>query len=81
MLTAVAKIVFGAALLMPCATMFTESPAGCRRLSHEVMGAGGLSVFFLVGAVGIFPGVLAALSIDPQTLAAVRIIAFQARCS
>ena len=77
MLTAVAKIVFGAALLMPCGTMPTESPTRCRRPSRRGCGAGGLSVLFLVGAVGIDPGVLALLSIDPQTLAAVTIIAIR----
>jgi hypothetical protein len=81
MLSAVATIVFGAALLIQGGTMLTEYtklifPPGAANPAEDVVGAGGLSALFLVGAAGIVLGVLALLNIYPQTLTAVAIIAF-----
>jgi hypothetical protein len=81
MLGAVATIVFGAALLIQGGTMLTECtklifPPGAAAPAEEIVGGGGLSALFLVGAAGIVLGVLALLNIVPQTLTAVAIIAF-----
>jgi hypothetical protein len=81
MLGAVATIVFGAALLIQGGTMLTEYtklilPLGAGDAADEVMGGGGLSALFLVGASGIVLGVLALLNIAPPTLVAAAIIAF-----
>lgn len=81
MLGAVATIVFGAALLIQGGTMLTEYtkltfPVGAATPTEEIVGGGGLSALFLVGASGIVLGVLALLNIVPQTLTAVAIIAF-----
>lgn len=81
MLGAVATIVFGAALLIQGGTMLTEYtklifPAGAVTPSEEIVGGGGLSALFLVGAGGIVLGVLALINIAPQTLTAVAVIAF-----
>jgi len=81
MLVAIATIVFGAALLIQGGTMLTEYtklifPPGAADPAEEMVGGGGLSALFLVGAAGIVLGVLALLNIDPQTLTAAAIIAF-----
>jgi len=81
MLGAIATIVFGAALLIQGGTMLTEYtklifPLGAADPADEMVGGGGLSALFLVGAAGIVLGVLALLNIDPQTLTAAAVIAF-----
>ena len=81
MLGAIATIVFGAALLIQGGTMLTEYtklifPPGAVDPAEEMVGGGGISALFLVGAAGIVLGVLALLNIDPQTLVAAAIIAF-----
>jgi hypothetical protein len=81
MLAAVAIIVFGAALLIQGGTMLTEYtkltfPEGSATPTEEMVGGGGLSALFLVGASGIVLGVLALLNIVPQTLTAAAVIAF-----
>jgi hypothetical protein len=81
MLAAIATIVFGAALLIQGGTMLTEYtklifPAGSVGPAEDVMGGGGLSALFLVGAAGIVLGVLALINLVPQTLMAAAVIAF-----
>jgi len=81
MLGAVATIVFSVALLIQGGTMLTEYtelifPPAAVEPTEEVMGGGGPSALFLVGAGGIVLGVPALLNIAPQTLAAAAIIAF-----
>jgi len=81
MLAAIAVIVFGAALLIQGGTMLTEYtklivPAGAVDPAENVVGGGGLSALFLVGAAGIVLGVLALIDIVPQTLTATAVIAF-----
>ena len=81
MLGAIATIVFGAALLIQGGTMLSEYtrlifPSDAVDPAEEIGGGGGLSALFLVGAAGIVLGVLALLSIYPQTLMAVAVIAF-----
>jgi hypothetical protein len=80
-LGAIATIVFGAALLIQGGTMLTEYtklifPAGAAAPAQEIVGGGGLSALFLVGAAGIVLGVLALINIVPETLTAVAVIAF-----
>jgi hypothetical protein len=81
MLAAVATIIFGAALLIQGGTMLTEYtklifPPGAIDPAEEVVGGGGLSALFLVGAAGIVLGVLSLLGISSQTLTAAAVIAF-----
>jgi hypothetical protein len=80
-LAAIATIVFGAAVLIQGGTMLTEYtklifPAGVAAPTEEIVGGGGLSALFLVGAAGIVLGVLALINIVPETLTAVAVIAF-----
>jgi hypothetical protein len=82
LLTAVATIVFGAALLIQGGTMLTEYtklmfPSGAMESTLDI-GGGGLPALFLVGAAGIVLGVLALLGIVSQTLTSVAVIAFGA---
>ena len=59
LLGAIATIVFGAALLIQGGTMLTEftklmaPPGAAAGTAEEVVGGGGLSSLFLVGAAGI----------------------------
>lgn len=81
MLAAIATIVFGAALLIQGGTMLTEYtklifPAGAIDPAEDIVGGGGLSALFLVGAAGIVLGILALINIVPQTLTAAAVIAF-----
>jgi hypothetical protein len=81
MLAAIATIVFGAALLIQGGTMLTEYtklifPAGAVDPAEDIVGGGGLSALFLVGAAGIVLGILALINIVPQTLTAAAVIAF-----
>lgn len=79
-LTSIAVIVFGAALMIQGGAMLSEyaqisMPA---RISAEQFGAGSLSSVFLVGAAGIVLGVLALIGIAPVTLTSIAVIAFGA---
>jgi hypothetical protein len=81
MLAAIATIIFGAALLIQGGTMLTEftklmAPPGAAGTAEEVVGGGGLSALFLVGAAGIVLGVLSLVGISAQTLTAAAVIAF-----
>ena len=81
MLAAIATVVFGAALLIQGGTMLTEftklmAPPSAAGMAEEVVGGGGLSALFLVGAAGIVLGVLALVGISAQTLTAAAVIAF-----
>lgn len=81
MLAAIATIVFGAALLIQGGTMLTEYtklifPAGAIDPAEDIVGGGGLSALFLVGAAGIVLGILALINIVPQMLTAAAVIAF-----
>jgi hypothetical protein len=80
-LGAIATVVFGAALLIQGGTMLTEftklmAPPGAAGTAEEVVGGGGLSSLFLVGAAGIVLGVLSLVGIASQTLTAAAVIAF-----
>ena len=81
MLAAVATVIFGAALLIQGGTMLTEYtklifPPGAVDPAEEVVGGGGISALFLVGAAGIVLGVLSLIGISSQTLTAAAVIAF-----
>lgn len=80
MLGAIATIVFGAALLIQGGTMLSEytrmmGPLGTG-MADEVVGGGGLSALFMVGAAGIVLGVLSLIGIEARTLTAAAVIAF-----
>ena len=80
-LAAIATIVFGAALLIQGGTMLTEYtklifPVGGVDPSEDIVGGGGISALFLVGATGIVLGVLALVNIVPQILTSAAIIVF-----
>jgi hypothetical protein len=51
-------------------------PSGAAGTADEVVGGGGLSSLFLVGAAGIVLGVLSLVGIASQTLTAAAVIAF-----
>lgn len=76
-LTPIAVIVFGAALLIQGGTMLSEygqfSMPGI-----EQFGAGNLSAVFLAGAAGIVLGILALVGITPDTLSSIAVIVFGA---
>jgi hypothetical protein len=82
LLGAIATIVFGAALLIQGGTMLTEftklmaPPGAAAGTAEEVVGGGGLSSLFLVGAAGIVLGVLSLIGISAETLTAAAVIAF-----
>jgi hypothetical protein len=81
LLAAIATVVFGAALLIQGGTMLTEftklmAPPSAASTGEEVVGGGGLSALFLVGAAGIVLGVLSLVGISAQTLTAAAVIAF-----
>jgi hypothetical protein len=81
LLTAVATIVFGAALLIQGGTMLTEYtkimlPGGME--STQDVAGGGLPALFMVGSAGIVLGILALLNIVAQTLTSISVIAFGA---
>src|SRR5262245_30554193 len=70
MLAAIATIVFGAALLIQGGTMLTEftklmAPPSAAGSMEEVVGGGGVSALFLVGAAGIVLGILSLIGIAP----------------
>jgi hypothetical protein len=80
-LSAVAVIVFGAALLIQGGTMLSEYssiifPVGAAGIGPQEFSGGGLPSMFLVGAAGIVLGVLALLGMAPAVLIAVAVIAF-----
>jgi hypothetical protein len=79
-LTPIAVIVFGAALLIQGGAMLTEyAQVGLPApVSVEQFSAGSLSSVFLVGAAGIVLGVLALIGIAPTALTAISVIAFGA---
>lgn len=85
-LSAVATIVFGAALLIEAGTLLSEYaqiifPTGTAARSTEAVGGendGGLAAMFLVGAAGIVLGILSLLGIASAALTAVAVIAFGA---
>jgi hypothetical protein len=81
MMSAIATVVFGGALLIQAGTILSEYahamyPTGTAVISTERFGSGGLSMMFLVGAGGIILGVLALLGIASSTLTAVAVIAY-----
>jgi hypothetical protein len=82
LLSAVATVVFGAALLIQAGTMLTEftklmtPPGAAAGAAEEVVGGGGLSSLFLVGAAGVVLGVLSLIGISAHTLTAAAVIAF-----
>ena len=80
-ISAIATIVFGAALLIQGGAMLSEYshiifPTGAANPSADQFGGSSLSAVFLVGAAGVVLGVLALLSIAPATLTAIGVIAF-----
>ncbi|HET7849618.1 MAG TPA: hypothetical protein VFL51_11215 [Pseudolabrys sp.] len=80
-ITAIATIVFGAALLIQGGTMLTEFsrmmfPAGIAAPGVEQFSGGTLATLFLSGIGGIVLGVLALLGIYPAVLTAAALIAF-----
>jgi hypothetical protein len=79
-LTPIAVMVFGAALLIQGGAMLSEYAQISLPvpISADQFGAGGLSSLFLVGAAGIVLGVLALIGIAPETLMSVAVIAFGA---
>jgi hypothetical protein len=79
-LTAIAVIVFGAALLIQGGTMLSEFAQVSLPSSFagEQFGAGNLSTVFLVGAAGIVLGVLALIGIAAAALIPIAIMAFGA---
>jgi hypothetical protein len=79
-LTPIAIIVFGAALLIQGGAMLSEYgqvilPA---QFSAEQFGGASLSSLFLVGAAGIVLGILSLIGIQVATLSSVAVIAFGA---
>ncbi len=79
-LTSIAVIVFGAALLIQGGAMLAEYgqvilPA---QFSAEQFGGAGLSTLFLVGAAGVVLGILSLIGIQATTLSSVAVIAFGA---
>ena len=79
-LTPIAVIVFGAALLIQGGAMLSEygQIALPGQMSAEQFDAGSLSALFLVGAAGIVLGVLALIGIAAGTLSSIAVIAFGA---
>lgn len=80
-ITAIATIVFGAALLIQGGTMLSEFsrtmfPAGIAAPGVEQFSGGTLATLFLSGIGGIVLGVLALLGIYPAVLTAAALIAF-----
>lgn len=80
-ITAIATIVFGAAVLIQGGTMLSEFsrvmfPAGIAAPSAEQFSGGTLATLFLAGIAGIVLGVLALLGIYPAVLTAAALIAF-----
>jgi hypothetical protein len=77
-LTPIAVIVFGAALLIQGGAMLSEYAQLSlpTQISAEQFGAGSLSSVFLVGAAGIVLGVLALIGIASGTLTSIAVIAF-----
>jgi len=83
LLSGVATIVFGAALLIQGGTLLSEysqvfTPAGALRTASEAAGGDGLAAMFPVGIAGIVLGILALLGIASYALTAVAVIAFGA---
>ncbi len=83
LLTAIATIVFGVALLIQGGTMLSEYaqiifPSSTTAASGEQFGGNSLSIVFLVGAAGIVLGILGLLGINNTMLTAVAVIAFGA---
>lgn len=81
LMTAIATIVFGIALLIQGGTMLSEYasiifPAGVRATPIDQFGGSSLTSVFLVGATGIVLGVLALLGINAGVLLPVAVIAF-----
>ncbi|QGM45797.1 hypothetical protein [Methylocystis heyeri] len=81
LMTAIATIVFGIALLIQGGTMLSEYasiifPAGVRAIPIDQFGGSSLTSVFLVGATGIVLGVLALLGINAGVLLPVAVIAF-----
>ena len=77
----IAVIVFGAALLVQGGTMLSEYasiifPATSTGVSSDQVGVGSLSTLFLVGVAGIVLGILALLGIAGGILSAIAVIAF-----
>jgi len=80
-MTSIATIVFGVALLIQGGTMVSEYaqitfPAEMESATVDHFGGNSLAVVFLVGAAGIVLGVLALLGIQSGTLTPVAVIAF-----
>jgi hypothetical protein len=83
MITAIATIIFGAALLIQGGTMLSEFarmifPAGAAMPGAEQFGGGSIATLFLAGAGGIVLGVLALIGIAPGVLIAAAVITFGA---
>jgi hypothetical protein len=82
LMTAIATIVFGVALLIQAGTMLSEYaqvifPSGASSASTDQFGSGNnLSAVFVVGVAGIVLGVLALLDIAPSVLPPIAVIAF-----
>lgn len=78
-LTSIATVVFGAALLIQGGAMLSEfAQFDAVPEPHAGASGGGLSTLFLVGVAGIVLGVLALLNIHPTMLTAIAAIAFGA---
>ncbi len=80
-LTAIATIVFGVALLIQGGTMLSEYaqimfPGGATTFTAEDFGGNSLSAVFLVGAAGVVLGILALLNIHGDVLMPAAVIAF-----
>jgi len=81
LLISIATIIFGVALVVEGGTMITEYvrvafPSGTHADTVEPLNGNSLSAVFLVGAAGIVLGVLAVLTIHPETLTAIAAITF-----
>ncbi|HUB63293.1 MAG TPA: hypothetical protein VL996_02440 [Methylocella sp.] len=81
MLISIATIIFGVALLIEGGTMITEYvrvafPTKSYAETADPLNSNGLSALFLVGGAGIVLGVLAVLSVHPEVLTAIAVIAF-----
>jgi hypothetical protein len=80
-ITAIATIVFGAALLIEGGTMMTEYahmifPAGAATAPTHEFSGGSLSAVFAAGVAGIVLGILALVGIHAAVLTAIAAIAF-----
>lgn len=84
-LTAIAVIVFGAAMLIQAGTLLSEYEMVLKALSRSALASstpiddnGGMSIMFLGGMAGVVLGILALVGVAAAALSAVAIIVFGA---